>query len=46
MNDMLQTDDRACFTGVTVGSTMEYSISEHFKKLDVKKTKYSTITIK
>lgn len=45
MNDMLQTDDRACFTGPTAGSTNNYSISEHFKKLSIKKTKYSTITV-
>lgn len=48
MNYFLQTDDRACFRGmgVAAGSTMDYRISDHFKKLDVKKTKYSTITVK
>lgn len=45
MNDMLQTDDRACFTGPTANSTNVYPISEYFKKLDVKKTKFSTITV-
>ena len=46
MNDMLQCDDRACFTGPTANTTNVYHISEYFQKLDVKKTKYSTITIK
>lgn len=45
MNDMLQTDDRACFTGPTANSTNVYKISEYFKRLDIKKTKYSTITV-
>ena len=37
MNDKLQTDNRGCFTGAIAGSVKEYTISEHFKKLDVKK---------
>jgi hypothetical protein len=36
MNDNLQYDDRACFTGPTAGSEYIYPISEYFKKLDVK----------
>lgn len=35
MNDQLQCDDRACFTGPTAGSESVYTISEYFKKLDV-----------
>jgi len=37
MNDKLQTDNRGCFTGAAAGSVKEYTISEHFKKLDVKR---------
>jgi hypothetical protein len=35
MNDKLQFDDRGCFTGPTTGSDKLYTISTHFKKLDV-----------
>ena len=37
MNEKLQFDDKACFTGPTDGSEKVYRISEHFTKLDVKK---------
>jgi len=37
MNDKLQIEDRGCFTGALNGSENVYTISEHFKKLDVKK---------
>ena len=36
MNDNLQYDDRACFTGPTAGSENVYPISKYFEKLDVK----------
>ena len=35
MNDKLQCDERACFTGPTDGSENVYPISEYFKNLDV-----------
>ncbi len=35
MNDKLQVDDKGCFTGSTAGSENVYTISNHFKKLDV-----------
>ena len=35
MNDKFQFDDRGCFTGPTTGSDKLYTISTHFKKLDV-----------
>ena len=34
MNDKLQFDNKACFTGPTPGSKNEYTITEYFKKLD------------
>ena len=37
MNEKLQFDDKACFTGPIDGSEKVYRISEHFAKLDVKK---------
>ena len=37
MNELLQFDDKTCFTGPTDGSENVYRISEHFTKLDVKK---------
>jgi len=37
MNDKLQIDDRGCFTGALNGSENVYTISEHFRKLDIKK---------
>ena len=45
MNDKLQFDDRACFTGPTADSENFYLISEYFKKLDVKKGSQNCITI-
>lgn len=36
MNDKLQRQDRACFTGPTAGSENVYPISEYFTNLDVK----------
>lgn len=36
MNDKLQSDNLACFTGPTAGSENVYPISEYFKNLDVK----------
>ena len=36
MNDNLQYDDRACFTGPTAGSENVYPISKYFENLDVK----------
>ncbi len=35
MNDKLQKDDRACFTGPWINSEKFYHISKDFKKLDV-----------
>ena len=37
MNEKLQFDNKACFTGPTDGSEKVYRIAEHFTKLDVKK---------
>ena len=37
MNELLQFDDKACFTGPTDGSENVYRISEHFTRLDVRK---------
>ena len=37
MNELLQFDDKACFTGPTAGSENVYRISEHFTRLDVRK---------
>ena len=37
MNEKLQFDDKACFTGPTDGSEKVYQIWEHFTKLNVKK---------
>jgi hypothetical protein len=45
MNDMLQTDDRVCWTGPTDKSNIDYPISEYFKNLEVRKTKFSTVTV-
>ena len=45
MNDKLQMDERACFTGPTAGSENVYPISEYFQKLDVKKKKEDMITV-
>lgn len=45
MNDKLQTDERACFTGPTADSENVYPISEYFKKLDVKIKGGDMITI-
>ena len=36
MNELLQFDDKACFTGPTDGSENVYRISEHFTRLDVR----------
>ena len=35
MNDKLQFDDKGCFTGRTADSEKVYTISNHFRKLDV-----------
>lgn len=45
MNDKLQMDQRACFTGPTAGSENVYPISEYFQQLDVKKKPGDTITV-
>ena len=45
MNDKLQCDDRACFTGATANSENVYRISEYFRNLDVKKQPKDTITV-
>ena len=45
MNDMLQVDDRACWTGPTDKSNIDYPISQYFTNLEVRKTKFSTITV-
>ena len=45
MNDKLQSQDRACFTGPTAGSENIYPISEYFTNLDVKKRPEDMITI-
>lgn len=45
MNDKLQMDQRACFTGPTDGSENVYPISEYFQQLDVKKKPGDTITV-
>jgi len=45
MNDKLQVDERACFTGPTAGSENVYPISEYFQQLDVKKKPGDTITV-
>ena len=37
MNELLQFDDKACFTGPTHRSEKVYLISKHFKRLDVRK---------
>ena len=37
MNELLQFDDKACFTGPTDGSENIYRISEHFTRLDARK---------
>ena len=37
MNQLLQFDDKACFTGPTHGSEKVYRISKHFTRLDVRK---------
>jgi len=41
MNYKLQIDDRGCFTGALNSSENVYTISEHFKKLDIKKNEDS-----
>ena len=38
MNDKLQCDDKACFTGATANSERVYTISKDFTNLDVKKS--------
>ena len=45
MNDKLQFDDRACFTGPTANSENVYRISEYFTNLDVKKKPEDTLKI-
>ena len=45
MNEKLQFDERACFTGPTNNSENVYPISEYFKNLDVKKKPQDTFTI-
>lgn len=45
MNEKLQFDDRACFTGPTANSENVYPISEYFQNLDVKKKPEDTYTI-
>lgn len=45
MNDKLQFDQRACFTGPTDGSEYVYPISEYFQNLDVKKLPGDTFTV-
>lgn len=45
MNDKLQCDNRACFTGPTANSVKVYPISEYFRNLDVKKQPGDTITV-
>lgn len=45
MNDKLQCEDRACFTGPTANSENVYPISEYFRNLDVKKQHGETITV-
>ena len=37
MNELLQFDDKACFTGPTHRSEKVYRISKHFTRLDVRK---------
>ena len=45
MNEKLQFDDRACFTGPTNNSENVYPISEYFQNLQVKRTSGDTYTI-
>ena len=45
MNDKLQLDQKACFTGPTVDSENVYPISEYFPQLDVKKKPEDSITV-
>ena len=45
MNDKLQFDQRACFTGPTDRSENVYPISEYFKQLHVKKRPGHTFTV-
>ena len=45
MNDKLQFDQKACFTGPTHGSENVYPISEYFQNLDVKKLPGDTFTV-
>ena len=45
MNDKLQCDEKACFTGPTARSEKVYSISEDFKKLDVTKEAGDMISV-
>ena len=45
MNDKVQFDQRACFTGPTDGSENVYPISEYFQNLDVKKLPGDTFTV-
>lgn len=45
MNDKLQFDQKACFTGPTANSENVYPISQYFQKLDVKKTPEDSFTV-
>ena len=44
MNDAVQEDSRACWTGPTAGSNFVYPISKYFKKLDVKMKEEHKVT--
>ena len=46
MNDKLQFDQRACFTGPTADSENVYPISEYFQQLNVKKRPEDSITVR
>ena len=45
MNEKLQFDDRACFTGPTNNADNVYPISEYFQNLQVKRTSGDTYTM-
>jgi len=45
MNDKLQFDEIACYTGATADSEKVHPISEYFKKLDVRKGPQDRITV-
>ncbi len=45
MNDKLQCDEKACFTGATAGSEKVYTISKHFTNLDVEKKREDMYTV-